>query len=218
MTIYTLSLRQSTLGVLAMGLGTTYRRSVEFWRGTVANVSENWSDPTPCTDWNVRTLVNHVVGEDRWTKPLVDGKTIADVGDAFDGDLLGVDPKGSAVAAADEALTAVAERLPAGGLVHLSYGEEDIAEYISQLTADHLIHGWDLAAATGQRRDLDPDLVAAVAEWFRNREEIFRSSGLIGARQEFASAGNPQADLLIAFGRNPDWAPPASGESNQTQA
>jgi uncharacterized protein (TIGR03086 family) len=218
MTIYTLSLRQSTLGVLAMGLGTTYRRSVEFWRGTVANVSENWSDPTPCTDWNVRTLVNHVVGEDRWTKPLVDGKTIADVGDAFDGDLLGVDPKGSAVAAADEALTAVAERLPAGGLVHLSYGEEDIAEYISQLTADHLIHGWDLAAATGQRRDLDPDLVAAVAEWFRNREEIFRSSGLIGARQEFASADNPQADLLIAFGRNPDWAPPASGESNQTQA
>jgi uncharacterized protein (TIGR03086 family) len=218
MTIYTLSLRQSTLGVLAMGLGTTYRRSVEFWRGTVANVSENWSDPTPCTDWNVRTLVNHVVGEDRWTKPLVDGKTIADVGDAFDGDLLGVDPKGSAVAAADEALTAVAERLPAGGLVHLSYGEEDIAEYISQLTADHLIHGWDLAAATGQRRDLDPDLVAAVADWFRNREEIFRSSGLIGARQEFASAGNPQADLLIAFGRNPDWAPPARGESNQTQA
>jgi uncharacterized protein (TIGR03086 family) len=201
-----------------MGVGTTYRRSVEFWRGTVANVSDNWSDPTPCTDWNVRTLVNHVVGEDRWTKPLVDGKTIADVGDAFDGDLLGLDPKGSAVAAADEALTAVAERLPAGGLVHLSYGEEDIAEYISQLTADHLIHGWDLAAATGQRRDLDPDLVAAVAEWFRNREEIFRSSGLIGARPEFASAGNPQADLLIAFGRNPDWAPPASGESNQTQA
>jgi uncharacterized protein (TIGR03086 family) len=201
-----------------MDLGTTYRRSVEFWRDTVANVSDNWSEPTPCTDWNVRTLVNHVVGEDRWTKPLVDGKTIAEVGDAFDGDLLGEDPKGSAVAAADEALTAVAERLPAGGLVHLSYGEEDIAEYISQLTADHLMHGWDLAAATGQRRDLDPDLVAAVADWFRNREEIFRSSGLIGARPESASGGNPQADLLIAFGRNPDWAPPASGESNQTQA
>jgi uncharacterized protein (TIGR03086 family) len=201
-----------------MRLETTYRRSVEFWRDTVANVSDNWSDPTPCTDWNVRTLVNHVVGEDRWTKPLVDGKTIADVGDAFDGDLLGVDPKGSAVAAADEALTAVAERLPAGGLVHLSYGEEDIAEYISQLTADHLIHGWDLAAATGQSRDLDPDLVAEVAEWFRNREEIFRSSGLLAARPESASGGDPQADLLIAFGRNPDWTPPASGDSNQTQA
>jgi uncharacterized protein (TIGR03086 family) len=201
-----------------MGLETRYRRSVEFWRDTLSNVSDNWSDPTPCTDWDVRTLVNHVVGEDRWTKPLVDGKTIADVGDAFEGDLLGADPKGSAMAAADQALTAVAERLPAGGFVHLSYGEEDIAEYISQLTADHLIHGWDLAAATGQSRDLDPDLVAEVAEWFRNREAGFRSFGLVAARPESASGGNPQADLLIAYGRNPDWAPPASGASNQTQA
>jgi uncharacterized protein (TIGR03086 family) len=149
--------------------------------------------------------VNHVAGEDRWTKPLVDGMTIAEVGDAFDGDLLGDDPKSSATAAADEALTSVAERLPAGGKVHLSYGDEDIEEYISQLVADHLIHGWDLAVATGQQRGLDADLVAEVAAWFRNREEIYRSSGAIAARPEATSPGNPQADLLIAFGRNPDW-------------
>jgi len=188
-----------------MALETTYRRSVEFWKATVQEVSGDWAAPTPCTDWNVRALVNHVVGEDRWTKPLVDGRTIADVGDAFDGDLLGEDPKPLAMAAADEAITAVAERLPAGGKVHLSYGEEEMEEYISQLVADHLIHGWDLAAATGQQRVLDPELVAAVAAWFRNREEIYRSSGAIAARPESISSGNPQADLLIAFGRNPDW-------------
>ena len=188
-----------------MALETTYRRSVEFWKATVQEVSDDWAAPTPCTDWNVRALVNHVVGEDRWTKPLVDGRTIADVGDAFDGDLLGEDPKPLAMAAADEAITAVAERLPAGGKVHLSYGEEEMEEYISQLVADHLIHGWDLAAATGQQRVLDPELVAAVAAWFRNREEIYRSSGAIAARPESTSSGNPQADLLIAFGRSPDW-------------
>ena len=119
-------------------------------------MSDEWSGPTPCTDWDVRALVNHVVGEDRWTKPLVDGKTIAEVGDAFDGDLLGEIPKAFGDAAADEAMTAVAERLPAGGKVHLSYGEEDIEEYISQLVADHLIHGWDLAVATGQNRAPGP--------------------------------------------------------------
>ncbi len=199
-----------------MALEDTYRRSVEFWKNTVSNVSDDWSRPTPCTDWDVRALVNHVVGEDRWTKPLVEGKTIAEVGDAFDGDLLGEDPKASAMAAADEALTAVAERLPAGGTVHLSYGEEDIAEYISQLVGDHLIHGWDLAVATGQNRDLDSELVGEVAAWFRNREEIMRSAGAIAARPESATGGNPQADLLIGFGRNPDWAP-ASGARNQTQ-
>ena len=191
----------------AMALGDTYRRSVEFWKDTVSNVSDGWSRPTPCTDWDVRLLVNHVVSEDRWTKPLVEGKTIAEVGDAFDGDLLGADPKASALAAADEALAAVAERLPAGGKVHLSYGEEDIGEYISQLTADHLIHAWDLSVATGQQRTLDPELVAAVTKWFRNSEEIMRSSGSIADRPESATSGDPQADLLIGFGRNPDWAP-----------
>jgi uncharacterized protein (TIGR03086 family) len=203
----------------AMALETTYRRSVEFWKGTVSEVSDDWSKPTPCTDWDVRALVNHVVGEDRWTRPLVEGMTIAEVGDALDGDLLGENPKGSAMAAADEALTAVAERLPAGGKVHLSYGEEDIAEYISQLVADHLIHGWDVAVATGQKRDLDPELVAAVAAWFRNREDMYRSGGAIAARPESDAGGSPQADLLIAFGRNPDWTPRslASGASNQTQ-
>jgi uncharacterized protein (TIGR03086 family) len=202
-----------------MALENTYRRSVEFWKDTVWNLSDDWSRPTPCADWNVRALVNHVAGEDRWTKPLVDGKTIAEVGDAFDGDLLGEDPKASAMAAVAEALTAVAERLPAGGRVHLSYGKEDIGEYISQLAADHLIHGWDLAVATGQNRDLDSELVAEVAAWFRNREEIMRSSGVIAARPNSAQGGNPQADLLIAYGRNPDWIPrsPAGGASNLTQ-
>jgi uncharacterized protein (TIGR03086 family) len=190
-----------------MALETTYRRSVEFWKGTVREVSDDWSKPTPCTEWNVRALVNHVVGEDRWTRPLVEGQTIAEVGNRLDGDLLGEDPKGSAMAAADEALTAVAEMLPAGGKVHLSYGEEDIAEYIRQLVADHLIHGWDLAVATGQNRDLDPGLVEEVADWFRNREKMYRSGGSIAARPESAAGGNPQADLLIAFGRNPDWTP-----------
>jgi uncharacterized protein (TIGR03086 family) len=203
----------------AMVLETTYRRSVEFWKGTVSEVSDDWSKPTPCTDWDVRTLVNHVVSEDRWTRPLVEGRTIAEVGNALDGDLLGENPKGSAGAAADEALTAVAERLPAGGKVHLSYGEEDIEEYIRQLVADHLIHGWDLAVAIGQNGNLDPEVVEEVAEWFRNREEMYRSGGAIAARPEFAAGGNPQADLLIAFGRNPAWTPPssASGANNQTQ-
>lgn len=190
-----------------MALDTTYRRSVEFWKGTVLEVSDDWSKPTPCTDWDVRALVNHVVGEDRWTRPLVEGSTIAEVGNALDGDLLGDSPKGAASAAADEALTAVAERLPAGGKVHLSYGEEDIEEYLWQLVADHLIHGWDLAVATGQNRDLDPELVQEVAEWFRNREEMYRSGGAIADRPESASGGNPQADLLIAFGRDPEWKP-----------
>ena len=200
-----------------MALEDTYRRSVEFWKNTVSNVSDDWSRPTPCTDWDVRALVNHVVGEDRWTKPLVEGKTIAEVGDAFDGDLLGEDPKASAMAAADEALTAVAERLPAGGTVHLSYGEEDIAEYISQLVGDHLIHGWDLAVATGQNRDLDSELVArggGVVSQSRGDHALrWSDSRQAGVRHGRQSASRP-ADRVRSQSR---LGSPASGASNQTQ-
>ncbi len=107
------------------------------------------------------------------------GSTIAEVGDRLDGDLLGEDPRTSALDAASQATAVVAETLPTNGKVHLSYGDEDMTEYVAQLAADHLIHGWDLAAATGGDTDLDPDLVADVAAWFAEREDSYRSAGAV---------------------------------------
>jgi len=94
--------------------------------------------------------------------------------------------------------------------VHLSYGDEDIDEYLWQLTANHLIHGWDLAAASGQNRSLDADLVDAVHGWYREREEIYRSGGAVGP-PPVTAGGYPETDLLIAFGRDPGWAARATG-------
>ena len=71
-----------------------------------------WSAPTDCPDWDVRALVQHVVNEQRWVRPLADGATIEEVGASLDGDLLGDDPKGAARAAAAEAAHAVDERAP----------------------------------------------------------------------------------------------------------
>jgi hypothetical protein len=154
----------------------------------------------------VRDLVNHVVGEDLWTVPLMQGQTIADVGSRFDGDVLGENAVASALDAAKEAASVVAERLPRGERVHLSYGEEDPAEYIRQIAADHLIHSWDLAAATGGDTRFDPDLVEEVAAWFADKEELMRSYGVIGPR--VTMTGEPQSDLLAAFGRDARWAAP----------
>jgi uncharacterized protein (TIGR03086 family) len=187
-----------------MDLETLYLRTVESWTDRVQGVApELWGSATPCTDWDVRTLVNHVVGEDLWTEPLVRGATIEEVGDRFDGDVLGSDPRETALGAAARAARAVADTLPGHGKVHLSYGDEDIDEYVAQLAADHLIHGWDLAAATGGDRNLDPELVSEVAAWFADREEMYRSGGAIGPHLE--AADDPQAQLLAAFGRDAGW-------------
>src|SRR5690349_24435557 len=83
------------------GLGETYRRSVQWWAQQAAAVADDqWKLPTPCSDWSVRDLVNHVVGEDLWTSPLMRGRSIADVGPRLDGDLLREDPRGAAPPAA----------------------------------------------------------------------------------------------------------------------
>jgi uncharacterized protein (TIGR03086 family) len=187
-----------------MDVKTLHRRAVESWQRFVDGVgADQWDLPTPCTDWDVRALVNHVVGEERWTGPLLDGMTIAEVGDRFDGDVLGDDPQATGRAASAEAVAAVDGKLDGIDAVHLSYGDENPGEYVHQLSADHLIHGWDLAAATGQDRTLDAELVAEVSAWFADREELYRHAGMLGPR--LASGGDPQSDLLAAAGRAADW-------------
>ena len=189
-----------------MELVTLHRRVVEHWAARVAAVrKDQWGDPTPCTEWSVRQLVNHVVGEELWTVPLLRGGTIDEVGSQFDGDVLGGEPLGRARVAADEAVAAVDELVPGGGHVQLSYGKEDMGEYVRQLCADHLIHGWDLAAATGGDMSMDPELVAEVGAWFAEREAMYRSGGAIGPR--LTGEGDPRSDLLARFGRDSRWRP-----------
>lgn len=187
-----------------MDLGELHRRTVEGWASRVTAVADDdWGRRTPCSDWDVRALVNHVVGEDRWTRPIAEGRTIGEVGDRFDGDLLGDDPRAAAASAADEAVAAVERHLPEHGVVHLSFGDVPIDEYVWQVSTDHLIHTWDLAAATGQDRTLDPALVEAVAEWYAEREQMYRDAGAVGPRQQ--GGDGPQSDLLAAFGRDASW-------------
>jgi uncharacterized protein (TIGR03086 family) len=189
-----------------MDLTTLYHRTVERWADVVVAVGEGqWDSPTPCSEWSVRDLVNHVTSEDLWTVPLLEGSTIEEVGTRFDGDLLGEDPIGRSIDAAKAATTAVSERLRQGGTVLLSFGETDVAEYVWQLAADHLVHSWDLSAATGTDRRLDPALVAGVARWYAEREQLYRESGAVGSRA--ISHGGLQADLLAGFGRDSEWGP-----------
>jgi uncharacterized protein (TIGR03086 family) len=193
-----------------MDLNTLYHRTVEAWADRVNAVGpDQWDDPTPCRDWTVRDLVNHIAGEDRWTVPLVEGRTIEEVGTSLDGDLLGDDPVRASLDAAMAATTVTAEKLPGGGTVRLSYGEEQLTEYVHQLAADHLVHAWDLAVATGGDTRLDPHLVSEVHAWFADREAMYRAGGVIGPRG--VAHGGVQSELLAATGRDSEWGPAHAG-------
>jgi uncharacterized protein (TIGR03086 family) len=177
---------------------------VDAFFGIVSSVNEDaWHRETPCADWTVRDLVNHVVGEELWTVPLLDGATIAEVGDAFDGDVLGPDPVATARSAAAEASSA-ADVAELERIVHLSFGDVPAQFYLEQLFADHVVHSWDLAAAVGAQYPVPSDLVDACADWFESREQEYRSGGVIGERPgELPESGLDR--LLVMFGRDPHW-------------
>lgn len=186
----------------------TYRRSLAEFTDRVEQVGPGqWSDPTPCPDWNVRTLVNHVVGEDRWSVALLAGRTIEEVGDRYDGDLLGADPAGAARDAAAQAELAFAHPGALDRTVALSAGETPADEYLHQLIAEHLIHGWDLAVAIGADPRMDADAVAACARWFDRRIGDYQRGQLIRPEVDVPARADEQDRLVAAFGRDPDWTP-----------
>src|SRR4051812_14734440 len=150
-----------------MDLLEAYRRSLAEFVDRVEQVAPGqWNDPTPCSDWDVRTVVNHVVGEDRWSVPLLAGRTIAEVGDRFDGDVLGAEPAVAAREAAAQSEIAATHPGATEQAVHLSSGDTPGAEYLRQLLAEHLVHGWDVAVAIGAEPRMDPDAVHVCAQWF----------------------------------------------------
>jgi uncharacterized protein (TIGR03086 family) len=179
-----------------------FGRSCQEFDRRVAEVgADQWTMATPCTEWNVRTLVNHVAVEDLWVPPLLQGSTIGEVGNRFDGDQLGDDPRGSWRAAYDAAVQAVGDLPSVGQTVHLSFGDVPASFYLTQLIFDHVVHAWDLATAIAADTRLDPELVEFSIDEFAAQEDSYRASGAIAELPDIPDGTDPQTRLLAMFGR-----------------
>ena len=179
-----------------------FARSIEEFGSRVQLVEEDqWEKPTPCGDWNVHDLVNHLVYEDVWAPPLFEGQTIEQVGDRFDGDLLGGAPHKAWEEASTGALAAAGAPGALSKPVHLSSGDQPGAEYLGQLLNDHVIHAWDLARAIGADDTLDPELVEMLYDKMKPMEDTLKQSGAFGDRVEVPDDADTQTKLLAVMGR-----------------
>ncbi|TML92086.1 MAG: TIGR03086 family protein [Actinobacteria bacterium] len=160
-----------------------------------------WHDPTPCAEYDVRMLVNHIVSGNFWVAPLVGGSSIADVGDKYDGDVLGDDPLATYERSAGEADAAFSAPGAMQASVAVSYGPVPGEVYAGHRFIDVLIHGWDLATATGQDAELDAGLVEACWEVVTPQAELLKGSGMFGSEVEVPPDANPQTRLLALLGR-----------------
>jgi uncharacterized protein (TIGR03086 family) len=178
-----------------------FGRTLGFHTSLIHAVGDQWTCATPDDEWDVRALENHVTGELLWMPPLFEGKTIAEVGDRFDGDVLGDTPIATWDAAAAGADAAVAAPDAASRTVHLSFGDFSGADYLDQVGSDLLIHGWDLARGIGADDTMPADLVEYCAAWFENWQEGYRGAGVIAEAPPVPDGADAQTRLLAAFGR-----------------
>jgi uncharacterized protein (TIGR03086 family) len=172
-----------------------------FDRRVAAIAADQWSAPTPCSEWDVRTLVNHLVYEAKWAPDLFAGKTIEEVGDRYEGDQLGDDPVGAWRESNAGARGAIAEPGALDRTVHLSFADVPGSEYLNQLTLDLAVHGWDLARAIGADETIDPVLVDAILPYIEANAEMISGSGVFGEPVKVPADADAQTRLLGLLGR-----------------
>jgi len=162
---------------------------------------DSWTAPTPCTEWDVRALVHHLVSEIAWTVPLLGGRSVTDVGDSLSGDLLGEDPVASWDRAAADALAAVNTDGAMDLVIHLSRRDVTGADYVFEVFNDLAIHGWDLARAIGADETIDPAYVAVIDERVGPVIADLKASGQYGDEVIPPGDADAQTRLLAMFGR-----------------
>lgn len=178
-----------------------FRRSVESVNGCIGAVKDDeLGNKTPCSEWDLKALLNHLVYEILWVPDIVAGKTIAEVGDKYDGDVLWDDPVEAWNDAINKALQAV-EACDLNGPAHLSYAETTNHKYITEIASDVLIHGWDVGQSINCSVIFDRKLAQVFYDIFLPRQDEMVASGAFGTAIDTSGDASIQTKLLALFGR-----------------
>jgi uncharacterized protein (TIGR03086 family) len=160
--------------------------------------------PTPCRAWDVRALVDHVVQDVQQFTARANGQEW----EPHDADVIGEDWAGVYRTAADELLAAWRREGALDRTVELPFGEVPASWHVEQQITDLAVHGWDVARATGQPTDLDPEIGQLALDWGgQNLKPQFRgeeASGNAFGTEVPVPADAPLYDRLAGwFGRDP---------------
>ena len=157
----------------------------------------HWTDSSPCPEWNARGVVEHVIGfhdvlllrplGTKPTRPRDDpavrwGLTVPAIRWAMDS---------GSVRADEEA-----------GSTDL-----DLDRLLPMLTAEVLVHTWDLARAIGVDPRLDPELCEVSCAVVGTNDESLRSSGLFRPPVVVPAGADAATRLVALMGRDPQWSP-----------
>ena len=161
-----------------------------------------WNATSPCTDWDVRALVDHVVRWNVLTPELLAGRSLAEIDAPFERDVLGQDPAAAAQSSMQQAIDAFDAPGALERIVPHPFGAVPGAQVVYLRLFDNAIHGWDLARALGINARIDPDIAETLYHASLSQREMIRASGHFGpAEVAVPEDADIQTLLLGLLGR-----------------
>lgn len=150
-------------------------------------------NPTPCADFTVRGVLEHMIG----------GGTMFAA--AYRGEEPGHPEPGDPIAAVQVVLASLGEAISAPGAldrtVQAPFGEVDGETFARFVVLDGLVHGWDIATATGQVYEPADELVAAVDGFAHQALDPLRDGQTFAEAVEPAAGASPIERLANHTGR-----------------
>jgi uncharacterized protein (TIGR03086 family) len=165
---------------------------------------DDWRRPTPCSEWDVRALVNHVVGGCVRHRMLLHGAQAHEVEATRTVDHLGADPVAAFAAAADVSVACFREEGALERIVHHPAGDRTGAELLSMRTLDSAVHAWDLARAIAADEILDADVVRFALAYTAELDLGPRQRAFAPADADVPPGASAQDRLLHRLGRHPN--------------
>lgn len=193
----------SDLDVVAL-----HARAVAATRRVLAGIRpDQWANRVETASTDVRTLTNHVVVETDWVAPLLAGESPDEVRqrfpyrtEAFAADpVADYDRASAAATAAFSEAGAMAARCEIGA-PGVPAESRSGRELCGSRFVDVLVHGWEIAKATGQDASLDPDLAKAAYDVIEPEIRELFEHGVIRQPLDVPAGADPQTRLLALFG------------------
>jgi uncharacterized protein (TIGR03086 family) len=166
--------------------------------------AEQWSASTPCSEWDVTALVDHLIDEQVWAPPLMEGHDLATSGAIVDSAKRSLDD--DRAAAWDTAALASSRAFGEPGAlerqVALSRGATPATEYLGEMIIDAVVHAWDLGTAIGYTNPLPDDVVQFALTSIEAVGDL-SATGLFHAAVPVPADAPAEARLIGLTGRQP---------------
>ena len=169
-----------------------YERASTWTASKVAGATEKLDAPTPCDDWDVATLMNHMLDTQRYFLGAAQGEDTPPPS-PNPPELIGDDP----VADFDAARAEIMSAYRAPGVI------EKTGPALGIAFSDQLLHGWDLAKATAQDATMPDGLPEAAFDMIHGRFTDDQRKGVFKPEVKLAADASAQDKLLAYTGRDP---------------